>query len=252
MDSHETADIKKAGITKILQNENNEAITTTEQLAFTNLSDTLKIDILTMDSLFKGLDFIPDSIRSGYSFLFRTFVVLNSGDTLLSSRGDYQVIPQYLDFCELPEIPEGIWEVHNMATGYKKEVEIKYMELAPGYFMNVITDFGIDWSNWNDFWYGTDFTIGCPPAGDNRYAVKLAAWGIDLPSIRLEMKNDKGELETRPLRLMPWAYADDSPDIGYYDADTRQLIFKNVKVRDTWWNIDNATIQEVTFTYKGQ
>jgi len=248
----QTSDIKKAGITKILQNENNEVLTRADQLSFTDLSDTLKIEILTIDSLFKGLDFNPDSIRPGYSFLFKTYIVLNNGDTILSSRGDYQVTPQYLNFCTLPEIPSGIWEAHNQATGFKKDVEIKYMELAPGYSLYVITDFGIDWSLWNDFWYGTDFTIGCPLAGDNRFVVKLASWGIDLPSIRLEMKNDKGEPETRPLRLMPWAYADDSPDIGYYDAATQQFIFKNVKVRDTWWNTDNATIQEVTFTYKGK
>jgi hypothetical protein len=250
--STQTTAFKQAGITRVLQNENFEPVASTVEALFTDLSDTLRIDILSMDSLFKGLDFNPDSIRSGYSFLFKSFLVLNSGDTIVSSRGDYQVTPQYLNFCTLPEIPLGIWEVHNKATGYKKDVEIKYMELAPAYFMYVITDFGIDWSRWNDFWYGTDFTIGCPVAGDDRFVVKLAAWGIDLSSIRLEMKNDKGEPETRPLRIMPWTYADDSPDIGYYDASGRQFVFKNVKVRDTWWGIDNSTIQEVTFTYKGQ
>jgi hypothetical protein len=248
----QVTDFRTAGITKILQDENYEPVATALQYVFTDLSDTLRFDILNMDSLYKGLDFNPDSIRSGWSFLFKTFMVLNSGDTILSSRGDYQVTPQYLNFCTLPEIPEGIWEVHNKATGFKKDVEIRYMQLAPGFFVYVFTDFGIDWSRWNDFWYGTDFSLGCPLAGDDRFVVKFAAWGIDIPSIRLEMKNDKGEPETRPLRIMPWTYADDSPDIGYYDAANTQFIFKNVKVRDTWWGIDNSTIQEVTFTYKGQ
>jgi hypothetical protein len=250
--SSQTGGIKTAGITKLLQDENNETVASADQALFTDLSDTVRIDIESMDSLFRGLDFNPDSIRSGYSFLFKTFLELQSGDTIVSSRGDYQVVPQYLNFCTIPEIPLGIYEAHNKATGFKKDVEVRYIELAPAYFMYVITDFGIDWSNWNDFWYGTDFTLGCPLAGDDRFVVKLAAWGIDLSSIRIEMENDLGEPETRPLRIMPWTYADDSPDIGYYDASAQQFIFKNVKVRDTWWNIDNRTIQEVTFTYKGQ
>ena len=242
---------KKVGVTRILQDENYEPVASCEQVAVTNLSDTLKIDILSRDSLFRGFSFAPDSIRSGWSFLFKTFMVLDSGDTIVSSRGDYLATPVYMNFCTLPEIPNGTWEVFNKATGFKKDVEIKYMEVYPDVWFYVITDFGIDWSTWNDFWYGTDFTLGCPMPGDTRFVVKLAAWGIDLPTIRLEMKNDKGVPETRPLRIMPWTYADDSPDIGYYDADNKQFIFKNVKVRDTWWNIDNKSITEVIYTYKG-
>jgi hypothetical protein len=250
--SSQVAGYRTAGITKILQNENYEPVASTEQALFTDLSDTVRIDLLTMDSLFSGLDFHPDSIRSGFSFLFKTFMVQESGDTIVSSRGDYLVSPEYINFCTLPVIPEGVWEAHNKATGFKKDIEIRSIELAPSFFMLVFTDFGIDWSRWNDFWYGTDFTIGCPLAGDDRYVVKLAAWGIDLSYMRLQMNNDKGEPETRPLRIMPWAYAADSPDIGYYDANARRFIFKNVKITDTWWNIDNYTIEEVTFTYKGQ
>jgi len=242
----------RVGVTRSILDESGTTVASVVHFTTTDLSDTLRIDILDKEALFEGLDFHPDSIRSGYSFLFKTFMILQDGDSIVSSRGDYQAVPQYLNFCTYPEIPDGVWEVHNKATGFKKEVEIKYMEVYPTVWFYVITDFGIDWSNWNDFWYGTDFTLGCPKAGDNRFVVKLAAWGIDLPHIRLEMKNDQGDLETRPLRIMPWTYADDSPDIGYYDAGNRQFIFKNVKVRDTWWNIDNKTITEVTYTYRGQ
>ncbi|HBB93062.1 MAG TPA: hypothetical protein DC042_15455 [Bacteroidales bacterium] len=244
------SEFQKVGIKKILQDEDYQPVAICDQGSFKDISDTLAIDILTRDTLFAGLTFNPDSIRSGFTFLFKTYLVTNSGDTIFSVAGDYTVIPQYVNFCTIPEIPAGIWEIHNKATGFKKDIEIRYMELGPAWFTYVFTDFGIDWSRWNDFWYGTDFYLGCPLAGDDRYVVKLAAWGIDLAGIRLEMKNDKGELETRPLRIMPWTYADDSPDIGYYDATARQFIFKNVKLRDTWWDIDNALIQEVTITYK--
>ncbi len=245
-------DFQSAGVRRILQNEAGERVESVEQLATANLSDTIKVDIFDRDALFSGMTFNPDSIRSDYSFLFETFMVLSTGDTIVSSGGQYQATPVYLNFCTLPDIPEGTWEVHNKATGYKKDVEIKYMEVSPGVWFFVITDFGIDWSTWNDFWYGTNFSLACPPAGDYRFAVKLAAWGIDLPSVRIEMENDFGVLETRPLRIMPWTYADDSPDIGYFDADNQQFIFKNVKVRDTWWGIDNMSIEEVTYTFKGE
>jgi len=246
------SEFSEVGVTKVIQDQDYNTLASCIQVSVTSLTDTLKIDIIDADSLFSGLNFEPDSIRSGYSFLFKTFMVLNSGDTVVSSRGEYLINPQYLNFCTLPDIPEGTWEAFNKETGFKKEVEIKYMELISGVWFYVITDFGIDWSRWNDFWYGTDFTLGCPLAGDTRFVVNLAAWGIDLSTIRLEMKNDKGIPETRPLRIMPWTYSDDSPDIGYYDADNQQFIFKNVNVKDTWWNIDNKTISEVTFTYKGK
>ena len=150
---------KKVGVTRILQDENYEPVASCEQVAVTNLSDTLKINILSRDSLFRGFSFAPDSIRSGWSFLFKTFMVLDSGDTIVSSRGDYLATPVYMNFCTLPEIPNGTWEVFNKATGFKKDVEIKYMEVYPDVWFYVITDFGIDWSTWNDFWYGTDFSL---------------------------------------------------------------------------------------------
>ncbi|MFA6128620.1 MAG: hypothetical protein WC699_15075 [Bacteroidales bacterium] len=245
-------EFKEIGVTKIIQDQNYTILSKTNQIAVRTMTDTLKIDIFNADSLFSGLNFNRDSIRSGYSFLFKTYMILPSGDTVVSSRGDYQVTPQYLNFCTLPDIPDGVWEAFNKETGFKKEVEIKYMEIFPSVWFYVITDFGIDWSRWNDFWYGTDFTLGCPLAGDTRFVVKLAAWGIDLPTIRLEMKNDKGIPETRPLRIMPWNYAADSPDVGYYDSENQQFIFKNVKLVDTWWNTDNKAISEITFTFKGK
>lgn len=250
--SSQISEFSEIGVTKIIQDQDNNPVAMAKLASFKALTDTIRIDILNTDSLFSGLNFNPDSIRSGYSFLFKTYMILPSGDTVVSTRGEYLLNPLYLNFCTLPEIPEGIWEAYNKETGFKKNVEIKYMEIASSVWFYVITDFGIDWSRWNDFWYGTDFTLGCPLAGDTRFVVNLAAWGIDLPTVRLEMDNDKGIPETRPLRIMPWTYAEDSPDTGYYDADNLQFIFKNVKVKDSWWNIDNKAISEVTFTFKGK
>jgi hypothetical protein len=245
-------DYTELGFNKILLDDHASVVDQINIVSLYEIPDTIRIDLTSEDTLYYGLDFSPDSIRPGYSFLFQPYMKLASGETIYSAVGDYPVNPEYVNFCTLPEIPAGIYEAYNKATGFKKDVEIKYMEVYPSVWFWIITDFGLDWSIWDDFWYGTDFMLGCPPAGESRFAFKFAAWGIDLTDVKLEMENDDGVMETRPLRIMPWTYADDSPDIGYYDAGNKQFVFKNIKLRDTWWDIDNHLLEEVTFTYKGK
>lgn len=242
----------EVGINKILYDENNNPIENINVLKLNNPIDTIEVKLASRDTLFCGFEFNPDSIRPGYYFVFQPYMKLKTGEIIYTARGDYQVMPEYINFCDLPVIPNGVYEAHNKETGFKKDMVIEYKEISPGVWMYIFTDFGLDWSNWGDFWYGTDFSLSCPLAGDDRYVVKLAAWGIDLSTIRLEMKDKNGEIKTKPLRIMPWTYADDSPDVGYYDAANKQFIFKNVSVKDTWWNIDNHLLTDITFTYKGK
>lgn len=241
-----------AGILKSLQDENGTNIETVAQVKVNELSDTLKVIINSKAQLFEGISFPPDSIRFGYSFVFRPYVISSSQDTVFTAYGDYAVIPEYVNFCDIPEFPLGVYEAHNKATGFKKDIEIRYIEVIPDVWFYVITDFGLDWSTWDDFWYGTNFSLACPKQGDTRFVVEFAAWGIDLSTIIIEMENDEGVMESRPLRVMPWTYDAETPDIGYYDDANKQFIFKNVQVKDTWWNIDNHFLEEITFTYKGK
>lgn len=242
----------EVGILRILQDENGQDIESTLQMKVTDVTDTARIIIASEEELFAGFEFNPDSILSGYIFVFRPYVTLSESDSVLSAFGNYVVSPEYINFCEIPEFPMGVYEAHNKATGFKKDVQIVWMEVIPDVWFYVITDFGLDWSTWNDFWYGTNFSLACPLQGDQRFVVEFAAWGIDLGNIILEMENDEGIMESRPLRIMPWIYDDESPDMGYYDAEAKQFIFKNVQVKDTWWDIDNHLLDEVTFTYKGK
>lgn len=242
----------EAGILKQIQDENGDPVETTRQLIAEDLKDTVKVDISSKSQLYQGLTFNPDSIRPGFSFVFKPYIISSATDTVFAAYGDYAVTPDYVNFCTLPDFPLGVYEAHNKATGFKKDVEIRYMEVEQDVWFFVITDFGLDWSNWDDFWYGTNFSLSCPLPGDSRFPVEFAGWGIDLGSVVLEMENDEGIMESRPLRIMPWVYDDETPDIGYYDAQNKQFIFKNVQVKDTWWDQDNHLLDEVTFTYKGK
>jgi len=245
-------DYSEAGILKSLQDENGADIETVPLAKFNDVSDTIKIDIHNKTQLFEGMAFNPDSIRNGYAFVFRSYVLTMDADSVFTAYGDYAVTPEYINFCDIPEIPIGIYEAYNKATGFKKDMEVRYIEVIPDVWFYVFTDFGLDWSTWDDFWYGTNFSLTCPQPGDTRFVVELAAWGIDMSSIIIEMENDEGAMESRPLRIMPWTYDAESPDVGYYNAENKQFIFKNVQVKDTWWNLDNHFLEEVTFTFKGK
>lgn len=243
---------EKMGIKKAIYDESDHLVAVTEILSSNTFADTLAIDITGVDMLFSGLNFIPGSINSGYYFEFSSFIVLSPGDTIVSSYGNFYVEPEYINFCTLPDIPLGTWEAHNAETGFKKDVQILYLEVMKDVWFLVITDFGLDWSTWDDHWYGTNFYLDCPLPGMTQFKIDMAVWGIDQPEIILEMDNDDGVPESRPLRIMPWNYGPDSPDIGYYDAVNKQLVFKDVYMIDTWWGIDNYLLKQVTFTYKGE
>ncbi len=243
-------DIKSVGIRKSIYDASNNLVTTADLFSQDNIQDTIFTKINTQEALMAGLDFSKDDLQVGYSFMFSTYIEKNNGETIITTEGNYQTKPEYLDFCTLPHIPAGIWEAHNKKTSFKKLVEVKYMELEEGVWFWVFTDFGIDWSNWNDYWYGTAFYLECPLSGDDRFVVRLSGWGTDMP-LWFEMDNDSGIPETRPLRLMPYVYLDDG-NPGFYDAQKKQFIFKNIEVNDAWWGADRHIIEDVTFTYVGE
>lgn len=244
-------DVKTVGINKSIYDESSNRIATASLVTQNNVEDPMLVQLTSVEELFADLNYEKDSIRSGYYFVFSPYIEKSNGDTIVTSEGNFTLKPEYYDFCTLPAFPQGLWEAHNKQTGFKKYVEVKYIEVMTDVWFWVITDFGIDWSNWNDYWYGTAFYLECPFAGDNRFVVRLSAWGIDLPHITYEMKNDDGVLETRPLRLMPWRYEDEA-NTGFYDAENKQFVFQNVGVIDTWWNADNHLIEDVTITYVGE
>jgi hypothetical protein len=260
------ADITKILINKNLYNANNELIATAIVLDSDIVNDTITLSVTESGDLLEGLSFEPDSIRTGFYFTFETIAVLTSSDTLRTT-GSFQVVPQYLNFCTLPVIPTGTYEAHNRITGFKKNVEVRQgvwiygwvwnetsqawemgWTLHPEYYM--ITDFGLDWCSWNDWWYGAVFTINCPKPGDSRFVIELPGDGFDTTEDATMIDRVTGEESTKTIRLMPYIYQPTTADVGYYDESTGTLIFRNVSVDDNWWHADKHVISDVTFTFK--
>lgn len=258
-------DIQKILVMKNLINSENETVASA--LAFeSSLDDTLKVSINSEEELMEGFIFEPDSIQTGYYFTFETFAVLLSNDTLQTATL-YQLLPVYLNFCTLPEIPAGVYEAHNRITGFKKNVELRKGVWIYGWIWNVgsgawelgwtynedyymLTDFGLDWGSWNDWWFGTVFTINCPKPGDTRFVINLPGDGFDTNEDITMIDRVTGENAVKKLRLMPYIYQSTTQDIGYFDASSNILIFKNVAVDDNWWHLDKHTISDVSFTFK--
>lgn len=258
-------DVQEILIVKKLMNPENKVAAAT--VAFeSSVADTLEFTISSGAELMHGLDFEPDSINTGYYFSFESFAVLSNNDTLRTANS-YQVVPVYLNFCELPEIPTGVYEAHNRITGFKKSVELRKGVWIYGWIWNatsaawelgwtfhedyyMLTDFGLDWCNWNDWWYGVVFTINCPKPGDSRFVINLPGDGFDTTEDITMIDRATGSDNTKKLRLMPYIYQTTTPDIGYYDASGNSLVFKNVSVDDNWWHSDKHTIQDVVFTFK--
>ncbi len=261
-------DVSKILIIKNLYDAGNNLVTSALALDSDLINDTISFSVTTSEELLDGLEFEPDSIRTGFYFTFESFAVLASNDTLRTPSA-FQVVPAYMNFCTLPAIPDGIYEAHNQITGFKKDVEIhqgvwiygwlwnensQSWELGwthhPEYYM--ITDFGLDWCNWNDWWYGVVFTINCPRPGDSRNVIELPGDGYDTTDEATMIDRVTGEATTKMIRLMPYIYQATTADVGYYDASAGILSFENVSVDDNWWHADKHTIVDVTFTYKGK
>lgn len=261
-------DVSKILIIKNLYDAGNNLLTSALALDSDLVNDTIAFSVTTPEDLLEGLTFEPDSILTGYYFTFESYAVLSNNDTL-RTPSSFQVVPAYINFCTLPEIPAGIYEAHNRITGFRKDVEIRQGVWIYGWIWNessqswelgwthhpeyyMITDFGLDWCNWNDWWYGVVFTINCPMPGDTRYVVELPGEGFDTTEEATMIDRASGEINTKKIRLMPYIYQPTSADVGYYDASAGTLSFSNVSVDDNWWHADKHTIGDVTFTFKGK
>ncbi len=258
-------DVQKILIVKNLYNSENELVSSGSAFE-SDLIDTLEFSIASVDDLMNGFDFEPGNINSGYYFTFESFAILSTNDTLKTATV-FQLVPAYINFCELPEIPVGNYEAQNRITGFKKNVELRKGVYIYGWIWNevqgawelgwtfhpeyyLLTDFALDWGFWNDWWYGTVFTIDCPKPGDTRNVIKLPGDGYDTTEELLMTDRETGANAAKILRVMPYIYQDITPDVGYYDPSNNTLVFKNVAIDDNWWHLDKHVIDDVVFTYK--
>ncbi len=155
-----------------------------------------------------------------------------------------------VDFIEAVTMPVGNWVAYNDDTDFTKTVVLH----RPSPFQSVddgrywITDFGLDWSSWHDYWYTAEFKLQCPEEGDPRYIIDLFGSGMDTGQDQTDIDHTGTEV-TKAIRIMPYVYSGTA--VGYYDPDTKVISFVNVPVTDDWWGADNHTIN-ITFTYDGK
>lgn len=210
--------------------------------------DTL-FETSDIDVLFEGLTFPKDSIKPGLEIVFNAVMKMADGSELNYLYGTYSITPVLNGFCPLPDLPSGEWTAVNNNTMFSKTVTI----MTPSPFVDVddgrywISDFGLDWSTWDDVWYGLEFKLDCPKGNDPRYVIKLMPDGVYDTGLNWTATDRDGVEVTKNARVMPYAYEDNNI-VGYYDPDTRKLTFEDVPLIDTWWATDNHTVN-LTFTY---
>jgi len=222
-------------------NDEIERVLHDRDLAF---NDSISFTINGTEELFEGFDTDINDLQVGSRFQFKPYGITPAADTI-AIQGSAIFDAEYIAFCEKPQLELGTWVVTNNMTDYTKEVQLLWDDT---YQMYVFTDFGIDWSWWNDFWYGTMFNLACPLIEGNPVEIELAGFGWDTTN-EYEMLGDDGvTLETRRVRLMPYYYQEGSPK-GYYDDSTGELVFKDVSVSDGWWGLDQHVF---SMTFKKQ
>ena len=243
----EEADVKEytnIGLIKHLYDGNGVEIDTAIALQHIPPNTEVTVNISDPDELFDGIDFDPNNLGDAYTFSFTTFAQTAKMETV--TMGDiFETTASYEEKI-LPVLPTGAWIASNTNSGFTKEVELVWDQDQQSYYF---TDFGLDWSNWNDFWYGSLFNLKFPESENDPVFVDLAGTGMDT-AIELEMLGDDGvTVEKRNLRLMPYIYKPDSP-VGYYDESTGNLVFEGVSLTDAWWDADSHDNVSITFSKK--
>ncbi len=209
-----------------------------------------------LEDLYEGFNFHKDSLKPDYTFEFKAIMKLADGSILEYRDGSHVNTPFLNGFCPLPVIPSGEWTAKNMNTQFSKTVTITtpsphYLDgngqvIDDGRFW--LSDFGLDWSTWRDVWYSIEFKLNCPKGDDPRYVIQLLPGGVWNTGVPMTDFDHNGELATKDIRVMPYLYEDNSI-VGYYDPEFQRISFENVPVIDSWWGIDNHTVN-LTFTYK--
>ncbi|WP_147676648.1 hypothetical protein [Algibacter pacificus] len=208
------------------------------------LNDTIEFSIETEEELFKGLSVSINEIEIGSKFRYEAIGITPESDTIVVNTS-HTFEAKYNEFCDRPVLELGTWIATNTKSNYSKEVTLYWDESRGAY---AFTDFGLDWSKWNDYWYGVLFNFACPPVEGDPVEFDFLGDGVTTQDT-YEMLDDNGVLKTRRLRLMPYIYKEGSPK-GYYDSETQEIVFKDINVTDDWWNSDKHDLISMVFKKK--
>lgn len=210
-------------------------------------SNTKRYQYTTQAALLESFDLNSTLVEHGDAVNYKFYIKADNGETYLLDEVDNTVI---ISLMEPVILPTGNWTATNNITGFSKTVELQ----RPSPFQTEddgrywLSDFGLDWSNWYDWWYTVEFKIRCPEGADPRYIIDLFGSGSDTGTNQTDTDRFGTEV-TKLIRVMPYIYS--GTKVGYYDPSTETITFKDVPLTDAWWSADNHTV-DLTFTYQGK
>ncbi len=231
-------------LTAYVVREYNSSIYGNFSVTDTIQNNSIQYNYATQAELLNSFEIQGTDMNDADEVKYTLYVVANNEQTY---KLDEAVGTVSVELQEPISLPLGNWEAKNESSGYTKTVELH----RPSPFQSVddgrywISDFGLDWSNWRDYWYTIEFKLKCPEGDDPRYIIDLWGSGYDTGQDWTDVDHT-GSTVTKQVRVMPYVYT--SAAVGYYDPATQVITFENVPLTDNWWNADRHTVN-LTFTF---
>ncbi|WP_299664667.1 hypothetical protein [uncultured Polaribacter sp.] len=250
-DANDAEEYTNIGLMKHLFNDNGVEIGTAIAMENIAINTETTLSITDIETLFEGIDYgYNTNLDAAYTFSFTAFALTDMMETVIMN--DVFETTATFQVRILPVLQTGTtWIVTNNNTGFSKEVQLFSVQEEFGipsseYFF---TDFGIDWSWWNDFWYSTSFALDFPEVDGNPYVITLGGTSGDMDAFYDGVADDGVTIENRKLRLMGYTYKDGSVK-GHYDETTGDITFTGVNILDWWWGADSHDNISMTFVKK--
>lgn len=205
-----------------------------QEVIDTLTQEELAVTVDTYTALMQDFEEVPDYLSAGEEVKYYLSAKLLTDEETIIVMDSLIATAELTEVFGGPVLPEGEWLAENLSTSYSTTVYL----VQTGANKYWISNFGMDWSNWTDYWYTTEVSIGCTSD------VTLDAVGRDNPT-DIEIPDGIYPEPRSGVRVMPYRTVSGSP---VYDETNQKLIFSNVEVTDEWWAADNHTI-DITFTY---
>lgn len=206
-----------------------------QQVTDTVREDPFQWQATTYDDLMAGFTDVPTVLSNGEEVAITLSAMLHTDAATIVEIGSAIVDNSLTEIYNGPVLPEGKWLAKNITSGFTSDVYL--VQTGTNTFW--VSDFGLDWSNWDDYWYTTEFSVTCD--GD----VVLDGEGRDNPTDFEIPAEVDASARTYGIRVMPYRALSGT---AVYDAVNKIISFTDVAVTDEWWGADNHTIN-LTFTF---
>lgn len=250
-DANDAEEYTNIGLMKHLFDDNGVEIGSAIAMENITINTETTLSITDTETLFEGIDYdYNNNLDAANTFSFTAFAQTDMMETVIMN--DVFETTATFQIKILPVLQTGTtWIVTNNNTGFSKEVQLFSVQEEFGiqsseYFF---TDFGIDWSWWNDFWYSTSFSFDFPEVDGDPFVITLGGTSGDMNVFYDGVADDGVTVENRMLRLMGYTYKDGSVK-GQYDETTGDITFTGVNILDWWWETDSHDNISMTFVKK--